>query len=102
MIILADMPFVQPPLIDELIDVFQRTDAIVIPECQGILRHPRVFPRRFFGEFMSLADDEKGWTVIERHRAEVHAVPVGTVTDYADIDHPRDLMAFQHEEQRQP
>jgi molybdenum cofactor cytidylyltransferase len=91
MVLLADMPLVTVTMINELIDAFEKRAAIVIPECGGELRHPRVIPERLFPEFLELADDGKGTDIIERHRGEVVRVPVGSESNYIDIDKPEDI-----------
>jgi molybdenum cofactor cytidylyltransferase len=91
MVLLADMPRVTAIMINELIDAFERRAAIVIPECGGELRHPRVIPERLFPEFLELADDGKGTDIIERHRGEILRVPLGNESDYIDIDKPEDI-----------
>lgn len=97
MIVLGDMPCVRAFVIDRLIREFARTGGIVIPECEGELRHPRVIPRRFFDEFLSLDGDARGSAVIDRHADEVTTVAVGTPSDFADIDHPQDVEAWMHD-----
>jgi molybdenum cofactor cytidylyltransferase len=91
MIILADMPYITAELIDRLISEFERTNGIVIPECNGELYHPRVIPKRLFPEFLRLGDDEKGSKIIDRFGADVVTVTVGTKTNYVDIDDVGDL-----------
>jgi len=95
-VLLADMPLVTAIMINELIDAFARRPSIVIPECGGQLRHPRVIPARLFPEFLALGDDEKGTKVIEKYNREVVRVPVGSELNYIDIDTPEDLKTLEN------
>ena len=94
MILLADMPLVTAIMINGLIGEFEDHPAIVIAECGGEPRHPRIIPRRLFPEFMDLADDEKGWKIIEKHRKDIVRVPTGSELNYIDVDTPEDLDAL--------
>jgi molybdenum cofactor cytidylyltransferase len=91
MVLLADMPLITAIMINELIGVFEKNPSIVIPECAGRLRHPRVIPARLFPEFMELADDEKGTKIIDKYREKTVKVTVGNESNYIDIDTPGDL-----------
>jgi molybdenum cofactor cytidylyltransferase len=95
-VLLADMPLVTAIMIDALIDAFARRPSIVIPECGGELRHPRVIPARLFPEFLGLADGEKGIKIIEKYKVEIVRVPVGSELNYIDIDTPEDLKALEN------
>lgn len=94
MVIHGDMPFVTPEVIDALLTAFAASPGIVIPECAGERRHPRIIPKSLFAEFLDLTGHEKGLHVIDRHPEQVVLVPVGSPEDYTDIDRPADLDAF--------
>ncbi len=96
MVIHADMPLVTAAIINELISVFEREQTLVIPESGGRLQHPRIIPERMFGDFLELADDEKGAKVIKKYqdRDDVVRVSIGTDANYVDIDNPDDLDVF--------
>jgi molybdenum cofactor cytidylyltransferase len=94
MVLLADMPRITTTIIDRLVKTHSETPGIVIPKCGGELRHPRLFPRQYFGEFLQLADDETGVSVIDSHSNEIVPVRVGEETNYIDIDTPDDLKWF--------
>jgi len=91
MIVLADMPFVTTELINLLVSRFEDTNGIVIPECAGVSYHPRVVPRRLFGEFLRLGDGDKGSKVIDRHRKEIVSLETGDRRTFLDIDTVEDL-----------
>jgi molybdenum cofactor cytidylyltransferase len=91
MVILADMPFVTSELIDNLIERFEDTNGIVIPECDGVFCHPRVIPKRLFSEFFDLEDGGKGQAVIDRHSDDIVTLVADKKTSFIDIDDARDL-----------
>jgi molybdenum cofactor cytidylyltransferase len=85
MVFHADMPLVTADLIDRLIGAF-RPDHIVMPVCDDRWRHPRIIPRRLFGEFLALGDDEKGLTVIKRHLPDAILVQETDSDRFLDVD----------------
>jgi molybdenum cofactor cytidylyltransferase len=91
MVMLADMPYVTAELMNRLIETFEDTNGIVMPECDGELYHPRVIPRRLFPEFLRLKDDDKGQSVIDKHREDIVGMAVDKKTSFIDIDEARDL-----------
>lgn len=91
MVIHADMPMVPPNLIDDLVIEYAWHGGIVIPECRGQWRHPRIIPRGLFDDFIALDDGEKGTVVIERYRADVTTLPVEDPVTFLDIDVPADV-----------
>jgi len=95
MVCLADMPFVTVAIVNRLIDTFQETDSIVIPEKNRKLRHPRVIPRRLFPHFLRLGDNEKGSKVIDTFASDVVTVNVGEEKNYADIDYAADIALWE-------
>jgi len=91
MVILADMPFVTTELINLLVSRFEDTNGIVIPECAGVLYHPRVIPRRLFDDFLRLGDDDKGSKVIDQFRSDIVRLKTDDLHTYVDIDAVEDL-----------
>lgn len=91
MVIHADMPMVPPNLIDDLVIEFAWHGGIVMPECCGEWRHPRIIPRGLFEDFLALGDEERGTAVIERYRADVTTVSVADPITFLDIDVPADM-----------
>lgn len=91
MVIHADMPLVTCRLVNRLIEAFERSDAIVLPRCDGRWQHPRVIPRWLFGEFLSLADNERGTGILDRHPDRTTIVQVKDPDIFLDVDSPRDL-----------
>jgi molybdenum cofactor cytidylyltransferase len=90
-IFLGDMPLVSAGIIDCLLDAHRHKGRLVVPICEGQWRHPRIIPAARFADFLSLGDDEKGSSVIERYVAEVVEVNVGEVWNFLDVDTPQDF-----------
>jgi len=91
MILLADMPLMTGAIIDQLLHLFEQRHEIVVPEHDGVARHPRILPRSVFPEFLALGDDEKGMGILEQHRDQIVTVEIGNERNYIDIDTPLDL-----------
>lgn len=91
MVLLADMPLVTTATIDRLIGTFEKGEGIVVPECEGELRHPRILPARIFPEFLVLGDDEKGTAVLDRHRESIVRVEIGDREMFLDVDRLEDF-----------
>jgi molybdenum cofactor cytidylyltransferase len=91
MVLLADMPFVHREAIDRLIRVFEKENAIVVPESGGEPSHPRIIPRRYFPEFLRLGDDERGSNIIDSHKDDLVLVNMSDPQHGVDIDRPEDL-----------
>ncbi|MDH3216895.1 MAG: nucleotidyltransferase family protein [Candidatus Krumholzibacteria bacterium] len=91
MVILGDMPYVTPEIIDALISAFASSKGIILPECDGQLYHPRVIPKRLFPDFLRLGDDKRGGEVFERFGNDVVTVSIGDKSNYIDIDTAGDL-----------
>lgn len=90
MILLADMPYVHRDDINRLIKTFKLEESLVVATSDGEHTHPRVIPRRLFGRFFSLGDNEKGIRVFEEDR--VVEVPLLNPRSGRDIDAPGDLV----------
>ncbi len=91
MVLLADMPFVTPRIIDDLVATFERSGALVVATCRGRWRHPRVIPADLFDAFRSLRDGGRGRDIVDAHRGRVVTVDGGDPMHFVDIDTPEDL-----------
>jgi molybdenum cofactor cytidylyltransferase len=90
-VLLADMPRVDSPIIDRLIDAFDR-GRIVVPAFQGRRGNPVLWSREFFPQLQSLAGDIGGRFVIEANAAAVVEVATGDAITM-DVDTPEALRA---------
>ena len=86
----VDHPLIHEDTVQNLIDVFQRSQArLVVPTFNGERGHPVLFGRVLFDELLNDALPEGARTVVHRHREDIASVPVddkGTVTDIDDME----------------
>lgn len=91
-VMLADMPRVDAPMIASLVARYRSGSApLVISDYEGVNAPPVLYDRSLFGELRSLTGDSGcGRQVVARHRseAEVHQWPASAL---ADIDDPEDF-----------
>jgi molybdenum cofactor cytidylyltransferase len=91
MFLLADQPFLTPPIIDRLLDAYASTGRpIVRPETDGRPGNPVLFSARLFPELLRETGDKGGRDVVRRHAGEVCLVPVVDPLAGLDIDSPED------------
>ncbi|GAB4182846.1 MAG: hypothetical protein Fur0039_27330 [Rhodocyclaceae bacterium] len=90
-VLLGDMPRIEPAHIDALIAAFAASDAIVVPVRAGRRGNPVLWPRRFFGEMMRLSGDRGARELIDAHAGEVCGVELATDAIFLDADAPEDL-----------
>jgi molybdenum cofactor cytidylyltransferase len=92
MFLVADQPALHAPLIDQLLDVFERTGGPIVVPAYGHRRgSPVTFARALFPELLALRGDTGGRPVIVAHPADVIEVAIGSEEPLADIDTPDDL-----------
>jgi len=93
MVLLADMPFVTPEMIGELIARYRTTRAPLVisvyGEPDGVTAPPMLYDRALFSEILTMTGGSCGKQVVKRHRheAEVLSWPEMALTD---LDVPDD------------
>ena len=93
LIALADMPLVAKSDIRRVADALRAGAAVVVPVSGQQRGHPVGFSRRFFGELSALTGDIGARAILEKHAAEIFAVPVEDSRTWHDIDTTEDLAA---------
>jgi molybdenum cofactor cytidylyltransferase len=91
LVCLADMPLVEVPMLDRLIDAFRRDrPPLVISTYEGVLAPPMLYGRGLFPELRALEGEGCGKRVVKQHRAEAVelAWPAAALSD---LDVPDDL-----------
>ena len=91
MIALADMPFVKPITIKSLVSAFEAASgaAIIAPNYDNKIGHPKVFSSDFFDELIHLDDDEGGRSLVAHHQGCLTCIQVedeGVIRDVDTID----------------
>ncbi|MGL4986107.1 MAG: nucleotidyltransferase family protein [Treponemataceae bacterium] len=67
----ADNPLLKTQTINEMIELYEKSDMIIVPEYKKEYGNPVIFPSRFFMELKSLTGDCGGKIIIKNHRDEV-------------------------------
>ncbi len=91
LVALADKPLVKPETIRTLLATFDETGArIAHPVYRGEQGHPVLFVAELVEEFLTLAGDHGGKSLLARHQDEVLEIPVEDPGVCVDIDTPED------------
>lgn len=92
---LADMPWIEPATVRQLIDVSRTRDAIVQPVFDSvkgrIVGHPVVFPMRYCDALAACTGDTGAREVLRRHAADLLQIAVQDPGVIRDVDTPADL-----------
>jgi len=88
---LADMPWIGPATIAELIDASRTGDAIVQPVFAGGRGHPVVFPARYRAALAACTGDTGAREVLRQNAGNVLLVRVNDRGVVRDVDTPMDL-----------
>ena len=87
MIALADQPFINSQVIDQLINDFETHEkGIAVPVYKGKRGHPIIFAIKYRGELLELSGDAGGKDILERHPDDVLEVDTGSEDIHRDID----------------
>ena len=82
MLCVADQPYLRLNTFKKLLELADG-EHIICVTCQGILRNPAIFPRKYYKELLALADEQGGKQILKKYREKVIAVP-------CDVDEVRD------------
>ena len=92
MILLADHPFLNTALINQVLRAFLTSDkAICAPVYNGRRGHPVCLERRFFADILSLSGDVGARDILRRHADQVQTIQLTDGRAFMDIDTPADL-----------
>jgi molybdenum cofactor cytidylyltransferase len=96
-ILLGDMPFVRPGLIDALIEAFDPPNhrAICVPVRSGRRGNPVLWSRAFFPELLTLEGDAGAKRLMALHEDVLYELEAGDDGPLIDIDTPEDLKAHE-------
>jgi len=88
---LVDHPFLDPSLINEMIDQFYTSKKlIVVPSYRGKRGHPVIFSRVLFSEFLNAPLDQGAKPVVHAHRSETLEIPTEDEGVVIDLDTPEE------------
>ena len=86
---LVDHPYVNPGLVNTMIDRFYATKKlIVVPRYQGRRGHPVIFSRDLFGELLAAPLDQGAKSVVHAHREDTLEIDTEDEGTTIDIDTP--------------
>jgi molybdenum cofactor cytidylyltransferase len=92
LILLGDMPRIEPGHIETLIEAFAAApDAIVVPVHEGRQGNPVLWPRSTFPELLQLDGDAGAKRLIVSHPDSVLEVHIESAAIFADADTPQAL-----------
>ena len=93
LVLLGDMPFVTPALIDSLIEAFDPDASrdIVVPEMGGRIGNPVLFSTRYRAALLELTGDRGARSLIESNPDRVLRLAVGDEAIFFDVDTPEAL-----------
>jgi CTP:molybdopterin cytidylyltransferase MocA len=90
-VILADMPFVTPAMIETLIREYRESTApLVVSDYEGVNAPPVLYDRSLFYELEVSEGQGCGKHVVKRHRHEARSV-AWPAEALADLDLPEDV-----------
>jgi molybdenum cofactor cytidylyltransferase len=105
-VLLGDMPFVVPEMIEEVVRTFRKSKApLVVSTYEGVIAPPILYGRSLFPELRALDGDGCGKKVVKRHRGEAVEVawPASALSDLdvpADFELARERLAGMARERR--
>jgi molybdenum cofactor cytidylyltransferase len=102
-ILLGDMPRVEPTAIDRLIAAFDPDEgrSICVPVWNGKRGNPVLWARRYFSEMAAVAGDVGARHLIGEHGDQVAEVPMPDDGTLVDIDTPEALNALRRNRGRE-
>jgi molybdenum cofactor cytidylyltransferase len=88
---LVDHPYINPDLVNLMIDRFHETKKlIVVPRYQGRRGHPVIFSSALFAELLAVPPDQGAKTVVHAHRDETLEIDTEDEGVTIDIDTPEE------------
>jgi molybdenum cofactor cytidylyltransferase len=96
-VLLGDMPFVTPALIDSLVNAFdpEHGREVCVPTREGRRGNPVLWGRRFFPDLLALAGDKGAKHLMDLYADALCELEVEDDASLIDIDTPDDLQRHQ-------
>jgi molybdenum cofactor cytidylyltransferase len=94
LIVLGDQPWLDPTVIEQLLDAFaQHPCGLVAPVFQGQRGNPVLIGRQYWPELLALEGRKAPRHVLKAHADDIFLVPVETDTIHKDMDTWEDYCA---------
>ncbi len=92
LMVMADQPFLSSSLIDGIVELFQKSGALIVaPTHRGIQGNPVLISRRLFSEVSGISGDVGAKPLLKRHSEDLLEYPVKEPEPLFDIDTIGDL-----------
>jgi molybdenum cofactor cytidylyltransferase len=91
LILLGDMPQIEPSDITALISAAKDREAICVPVNNGKMGNPILWGATYFPEMMQLTGDTGAKQLLAKHPQCIVEVPIASDRIFTDIDTPSDL-----------
>ena len=92
LIVHGDMPYLTSAHLDRILAAFDpAAPGIVAPVRAGRRGNPVLWPRRYFGDLLTLHGDQGGRRLTEQYAADIVPVEIEDDAIFADIDTPAEL-----------
>jgi len=91
LILLGDMPKIEPSDIASLITAAKDREAICVPANDGKVGNPILWGAAYFPEMMRLTGDTGAKQLLAKHPESTVEVPISSDRIFTDIDTPSDL-----------
>lgn len=90
LVALGDMPLMQGPLLDRLMDAYAPAEGrlIAVPVSGAARGHPVLWSRRYFPELMALQGDVGARHLLAQHKEAVVEIDAGGEGAFLDVDTP--------------
>lgn len=92
---LVDHPFLNPKLVDEMIELFYGSRKLIVaPRFRGRRGHPVLFSRELFPELLSAPVEHGAKEVVHAHRSDTLEVETEDEGVIRDIDTPEEYHSY--------
>lgn len=89
---LADMPWVQPVTINNILNAMHNGHSLVAPRYQNLRGHPVGFGCEYRETLLNLQGDVGARSLLKQHKAQLHYLDVNDPGILLDVDTPADLI----------
>ncbi|MGB7405596.1 MAG: molybdopterin-binding/glycosyltransferase family 2 protein [Pacificimonas sp.] len=93
-VMLADMPLIEPELLRALVDAADAQSSIIVPRFDGRSGNPVLWGRSHFAALMRIEGDVGGKAILADRRADIVHVDAPSDTIFLDADTPEALAAI--------